>query len=236
MKLRISLAALLATVASVANAQATIQSDTGRTIISAGGQARQRTAPDRATLYFMVEPQAMSVDEASSRLPVVEKAVLDTLRRLGVPANAIQSFSSGVMPYRNSMNPSMGGPSFAGRSMIRVELSRLDQLPAITAAALAKGATSISAPTLSYSGADSVRRALLPQAFQQAQREAEALAHAAGGRLGRLIDVSTTQQPNYFNEANQMVFVSAMSYDNGQRITPTAPVMVYVTTRWVLLR
>ena len=194
------------------------------------------TVPDRATLFFMIEPQAMSVDEASTRLPIVEKAVLDTLRRLGLPAGAIQSFSSGVTPYRNNMNPSMGGPSFAGRSMIRVELSRLDLLPAITAAALAKGATSVSAPTLTYSAADSVRRALIPQAYQQAQREAEALARAAGGRLGRLVDLSTTTQPNFYNDANQLMFINAMSYDNGQRVTPSAPVTVNVTTRWILLR
>ena len=226
---------LLATVASAAGAQANLQSDTGRTVISASGQARQATVPDRATLFIMIEPQAMSVEEASNRLPVVEKAVLDTLRRFGLPAGAIQSFSSGITPYRNNMNPSMSGPSFAGRSMIRLELSRLDQLPAITAAALAKGATSISSPTYSFSGADSLRRALVPQAFQQAQREAEVIARAAGGRLGRLIDVSTTSAPNFFNEANQQVFVTTMGYDSGQRMTPSATVFVNVATRWVLV-
>jgi len=226
---------LLATVASAAGAQANLQSDTGRTVIAASGQARQATVPDRATLFIMIEPQAMSVEEASSRLPVVEKAVLDTLRRFGLAAGAIQSFSSGITPYRNNMNPSMSGPSFAGRSMIRLELSRLDQLPAITAAALAKGATSISSPTYSFSGADSLRRALVPQAFQQAQREAEVIARAAGGRLGRLIDVSTTSAPNFFNEANQQVFVTTMGYDSGQRMTPAATVFVNVATRWVLV-
>jgi uncharacterized protein len=236
MKSRLIVTVLLSAVASVAGAQASVQSDTGRTIIAANGQARQTTVPDRATIFFMVEPQAMSVDEASSRLPIVEKAVLDTLRRFGLPANAVQSFSSGVTPYRNNMNPSMGGPSFAGRSMIRVELTRLDQLPAITAAALAKGASSVSAPTLTYSGADSLRRALLPQAFQQAQRDAEALARAAGGRLGRLVDVSNAPSPNFYNEANQLVFINSMGYDNGQRISPSATVTVNVNARWVLVR
>jgi hypothetical protein len=227
---------LLSAVASVASAQSSVQADTGRTIISASGQARQATIPDRAALFFLIEPQAMSVEEASNRLTVVEKAVLDTLRRFGLPAGAIQVFNNGVAPYRNNMNPSMSGPSFAGRSMIRVELTRLDQLPAITAAGLAKGASFVNSPTYSFSGADSVRRALLPQAFQTAQREAEVLARAAGGRLGRMLDLSSTTGPSFINEANQQVYISSMSYDNGQRIIPSSTVVVSVTTRWVLIR
>ncbi len=80
-----------------------------------------------------------------------------------------------------------------------------------------------------------MRRALIPQAFQQAQREAEALARAAGGRLGRLLDVSTTGAPNFFNESNQQLYISTMGYDNGQRMTPSASVLVNVTTRWLLV-
>ena len=237
MKSRLILPIIFSAVASVAGAQASVQADTGRTIIAASGQARQATIPDHATLYFLVEPQAMSVDEASSRLPVVEKAVLDTLRRFGLPASAIQVFSSGVAPYRNNMNPSMSGPSFAGRSMIRVELTRLDQIPAITAAGLAKGATFVNAPVYSFSGADSVRRALLPQAFQQAQREAEVLARAAGGHLGRMLDVASTTGPNFIGEANQpLYYISSMGYDNGQRAIPSSTVVVSVSTRWVLVR
>jgi hypothetical protein len=236
MKSPLIVTVLLSAVASVAGAQASVQSDTGRTIIAASGQARQVAIPDRATLILLIEPQAMSVEEASNRLVAVEKAVLDTLRRFGLPANAIQSFSSGVAPYRNNMNPSMNGPSFAGRSMIRVELTRLDQLPAITSAALSKGASFVNSPTYTYSGADSVRRALLPQAFQTAQREAEVLARAAGGRLGRMLDLSSTSGPNFINEANQQIYMNSMGYDNGQRMIPSSTVTVSVTTRWVLIR
>ena len=62
MKSRLILPILISAVASVAGAQASVQSDTGRTIIAASGQARQATIPDRATLFFLVEPQAMSVE------------------------------------------------------------------------------------------------------------------------------------------------------------------------------
>jgi uncharacterized protein YggE len=215
----------------------TLSGDTNRTTIATTGQARQTVVPDHAVLTLLLEPQAMSVEEAASRLAAVERAVLDTLRRLNLPASAIQTFTSGVTPYRDRMSPSSGA-SFSGRSSIRVELSRLDQVPVVTSAALAKGATFVSPPIFTLAAADSVRRALIPQAFQQARRDAEAMAAAAGGRLGRLLDLGTggSQAVAYAEQAQaQAMFVTNMMYDTGQRSTPNSTVSVTVTTRWLLV-
>ena len=220
--------------ASSASAQVITLSDTGRTLISATGTARQLLVPNRATVMLLIEPPAMSVEEAANRLASAEKAVLDTLRQLSIPASAIQNFNSGVAPYRSNMSSNMNAPQFAGRSMIRVDVARLDQLAAITSAALAKGATSIGPATYAQSSADSVRHALIPQAYQQALREAETLARAAGGRLGRLIDVTMPAVPN-FSDQVQNVFFNNASFDNGQRSVPTSTITVTVTTRWVLI-
>jgi uncharacterized protein YggE len=210
--------------------------DTGRTLITTSGQAHVMVTPDRVVLTLLVEPQAMSVEEASSRVASVQQAVLDTLRRLNIPAGSIQSFNSGVVPYRNQMNPMASGPSFSGRSSIRVETSRLDLVPAISGAALAKGAAFVSPPNFTVSAADSVRRTLLPQAFAQARREAEALAAAAGGRLGRLVSINVTMMGTDFVERAQAMAFSNMMYDNGQRTSPSSTVSVNVTTCWTLVR
>ena len=236
MRVRIAFAtlALLALTASVTRAQT---ADTGRTLITTSGHAQSSTTPDRVILTLLVEPQAMTVEEASSRVTTVQQAVLDTLRRLNLPAGSVQSFNSGVVPYRNQMNPMAGGPSFSGRASIRVETSRLDLVPAITGAALAKGATFVSPPIFTASAADSVRRTLLPQAFQQARREAEALAAAAGGRLGRLVSTTSSQTGlDFVERAQSLAFSANMIFDSGQRIAPTTTVAVIVTTCWTLLR
>jgi uncharacterized protein len=212
------------------------QTDTGRTLISATGVVRQTLTPDRAVLVVLLEPQAMSVEEAGNRLVAVERAVLDTLRRFNLPASAIQMYNSGVMPYRNQMNPSVSGPSYAGREIVRIELTRLDMIPAVTAAALAKGASYVLAPSFTASNADSARHALIPQAFQTSQRDAEALAKAAGGRLGKLIDVTMQQTPSFPDVAQTAFLSSNIQYDNGQRSVPTSVVTASVTTRWVLIR
>jgi uncharacterized protein YggE len=227
-------AVVLVTLPMAARAQATTTSDTVRTIISATGQARASLTPDRVTLNILVEPQAMSPAEAGSRLASVERAVLDTLRHFNLPASAIQTVNGGIAPYRSNMSPA-SGPSFTGRTSIRVELTRLDMLPALTGAVLAKGATFVSPAFFTFSGADSVRRALIPQAFQAARREAQTLAAAAGGSVGRLLDLSAGMSPSSMSEQVQSVYFSGMMYDNGQRIAPVTSVIVNVTTRWLLV-
>jgi hypothetical protein len=215
-----------------------MQADTTRTIISATGQARQNVTPDRATLMIMIDAQAMSADESSSRLVTIERAVADTLRRLGLGGGTVQTFNSGVVPFRQQGMPSsmMGGPTFSGRSVIRVELTRVDQISAVTSAALAKGAASITPPIFTSSVADSVRRVLLPRALESARRDAEALATAAGGRLGRLVDVSApTALPNFLSEQNQQVYFNSMYFDNGPRPAPNSTITSTVTARWVLV-
>jgi uncharacterized protein YggE len=212
--------------------------DSGRTVISATGVARQPVTPDRANLMIMIDAQAMSPDEASSRLGTIERAVMDTLRRFNLGAGAVQSFNSGVVPYRQQGMPSsmVGGPSFSGRSVIRVDLSRIDQISAVTSAALAKGAAFITPAVFTSSGADSVRRVLLPRALEAARRDADAIAIAAGGRLGRLVDVTAPQmQAGPFGEQNQQVYFNSMYFDSGPRPAPTSAVTTTVTARWILI-
>ena len=225
--------------APAAHAQAVmLQVDTNRTVITATGQARQNMTPDRATLMIMIDAQAMSADESATRLATIERAVTDTLRRLGLVGSTLQTFNSGVVPYRQQGMPSsmMGGPTFSGRSVIRVELARVDQISSVTSAALAKGAAYITPPVFSSSSADSVRRVLLPRALESARHDAEALAAAVGGRLGRLVDVTAPNTPsNVFAEQSQQVYFNSMYFDSGPRPAPSSTITASVTARWALV-
>ena len=215
-----------------AHAQTSMQADTGRTIVMASSSARQTVMPDRATLVLWIDAQGMSVEEAGNRLGVAQRGVLDTLRRLNIPSSSIQTYDNGISPNRSSSMPPgmMGGPSFTGRSVVRVELSRADQVAAVTSAAMAKGATFAAPPSFTVAAADSVRHTLIPRAFEQARRDAEVLARAAGGHLGRLVDLSAPQTP-IIGEQNA-IFVNSYAYDNGPRAVPNTTISVTVTARW----
>ena len=70
MKSRLMFAALLPAIVSFAGAQASAQSDTGRTIIAASGQARQATVPDRATPFLMIPAVNVSSSIAGTAQPL----------------------------------------------------------------------------------------------------------------------------------------------------------------------
>lgn len=234
MRLRIAtiLGLLLAPLAHAQSILTTV--DTSRTVIFAAGRAQQAVAPDRATLTILIDAQAMSVDEASTRLSAVERAVMDTLRRLGL-GSGLQAYTGGVAPVRQVGMPTSTGATFSGRSTIRVEVTRLDQITTISTAALAKGAAFIAAPVYTVSSADSIRRVLLPRALEQAHRDADALARAAGGRLGRLLDVNAQSLPIFSDQQQSVMFAGSMYYESGPRPIPNTTVVANVTARWMLI-
>jgi hypothetical protein len=80
-----------------------------------------------------------------------------------------------------------------------------------------------------------VRRVLLPRALEAARRDAEAIAAAAGGRLGRMVDVSAPQAQGPFGELNQQVYFNSTYFDSGPRPAPNSAVTTTVTARWILI-
>jgi uncharacterized protein YggE len=97
-------------------------------------------------------------------------------------------------------------------------------------AALSKGANEISGLQFFSSRADSVRRVALANAVVQAKGEAEALAKAAGGTLGMLLELSTA------TSAIRPMFEPRMAVAKAGASTPVEPgeqtFSVSVTGKW----
>jgi uncharacterized protein YggE len=231
---------LLVPAISAAQPTATMRADTSRTIITTTGTARESFTPDKVTILVTLEAQGMSSEDAASRLTVLERAVLDTLRKSVGNRGTMTSFEYGVTPYRNPNGPPsmMGGGSFVGRGIVRVELDHADDLNRVTSAATAKGGSPTGNPAYTSSAVDSLRRVAMAKAFEQARGDAEALARAAGGRLGRLIESSSMNVANPYLDtiSNQPLFISAYGYDTGPRTVPTSTANATVTTKWELIR
>jgi hypothetical protein len=114
-----------------------------------------------------------------------------------------------------------------------VEVTHVEQIPSVIDASLAKGATNIAGVEFSISNAEDVRRDALTEAVRKARADAEAMAKAAGGSLGNLIEL-TTSEPGM-----RPVFAMAMKAPTGAAMnmpTPIEPgersVMATVTARW----
>jgi uncharacterized protein YggE len=195
------------------------------------GTALRRLAPDRATVHLTVQTKAATAGAAANTNTRAVQAVLDTLRRIGLDS-AVATASYHVGPnYEHGMareQPVRSG--YIANTVLRVRLSRLDQVGRVIDAGLAKGATGVEGLWFESSTAEEARREALADAAAAARRDAEALARSLGGSLGPLLSVTTapSNDPRRIN-----VSMGEVGMIRSTQITPTEIVIsAGVVTRW----
>lgn len=155
------------------------------------GRGEVRAAPDRATLFFAVETRATNAAAAGADNARRQRAVLDTLRKLGLTDDMLGTAGYQVSPeYAYEPNKSPRIIAYVARNTVRAEIRRLDLLGRYIDGALGAGANQISSLNFSTSREDEVRREALTAAVARAKADAEAMARAAGGSLGTLLELS----------------------------------------------
>lgn len=198
------------------------------------GTAQRRIPPDRATVMLFVESKAASAATAAAANARAVQGVLDTLRAARLDS-AVATASYNVGPNYEP-NPVRGEPQRSGyvaRTVLRVQLTRIDQVGRVIDVALGKGASGVESVWFESSRAEEARRAALADAADAARRDAEALARALGGSLGALLHTSTAgvNDPRRLN-----VMMGEIAGGRGTQITPSEIVITAgVVTRWQFL-
>ncbi|HJQ19775.1 MAG TPA: SIMPL domain-containing protein [Gemmatimonadaceae bacterium] len=159
--------------------------------IVTSGQGEVRLAPDKATISVGVQTRAATAADAAAQNSRKQRAVIDAIRARGVDATQIGTSGFAVIPetrYDKDQTPRT--VSYLVSNVVTVELRRVDQVGAVIDAALAAGANQINSLDFGLSSADSARRVALSTAVSRARADAEAMARAAGGSLGPLIELT----------------------------------------------
>lgn len=155
------------------------------------GRGEVELKPDRAQVQFSVETRASSAAAAGAENSRRQRAVLDTLQRLGIAPDQIQTEFLQVTP--EMVYPGQGLPpkvsGYVARNSVRVEVLRLEQTGILVDAGLAKGSTGIGGLQFYSSKAAEARREALSKAVVAARLDAEAMAKAAGYQLGELLEI-----------------------------------------------
>ena len=199
-------------------------------VASASGEAR--LAPDRATVLIGVETRAATATAAARENNGRQQGVIAAIVSAGVPREQISTESYNVMPDMRSDRPGQN-PVVVGyvvSNVVRVDVRRTDQVGPVIDAALGKGANRIQSLEFYSSNTDAGRRQALAEAIGKARGDAEAMARAAGGKLGPLVEASTTES------GPRPLYRLAGVSDKSAFATPIEPgeltVRVEVTTRW----
>jgi uncharacterized protein YggE len=163
------------------------------------GEGEVRVTPDRAVVSIGVQTRAPSAAAAAGDNASRQRAIIDAVKALGVTPEQLSTMNYNVHP---EMQYDQQGRvsrvvAYVVTNTVRVELRRIDQVATVIDASLAKGANQINGVEFSVSNAEEARRTALAQAVGKARADAEAMARVAGGRLGDLIELSSTAQTNY---------------------------------------
>ena len=208
--------------------------DTARAEIVNGATGEAQLVPDRATIYIGVQTRAASAAAAARDNAQRQRSVIDAIAALGVARDQISTENYSVSPEtrfeQNTQRTTVTG--YVVSNVVRVEVRRLDQLPSLIDTAIGKGANQINSLDFFSSNSDSARHVAMVQAISRARADAEVMARAAGGSLGSLVELSTS------DAGPRPVFRMAPTME--ARATPIEPGMqrlaVSVNARWRFIK
>src|SRR4051812_20939761 len=203
--------------------------------IITSAQGEVHVAPDKATVMIGVQTRAATAAQASAQNSTKQRAVIEAIRARGIAAAQIGTSSFNVIPETRYDREGQAAPrttSYLVSNVVTVDVRRVDLVGPVIDAALGAGANQINSLTFGITAADSARRVALTSAVTRARADADAVARAAGGSLGQLLELTANDtysppmpRPMFAmakTEADQSVPVEA-----GEEI-----VRASVTTRW----
>ena len=193
-------------------------------------------SPDRATIFIGVRTRGATAAIAGADNARRQRAVLDTLRALGETAEDLSTVNYNVAPeYQYAQNGEIP-PRVTGYTVtntVRAEVRKLEDVGRLIDGALGKGANEISSLQFYSSKADSARRLALMRAVVNARADADALAAAAGGSVGALIELSSSEsapRPQPRVMAAQMAAAKVTPVEAGEQ-----SFFASVSARWAYL-
>jgi uncharacterized protein len=209
-------------------------------VITTSAVGEERVVPDRARISIGVQTRATTAADASTRNARLQRSIIDTLRALGIPQELITTSGYNVYPEQDYDQTTRRAriTGYNVQNTVNVELRRVDQVGAALDAVLAKGANLVSSLSFYSSDAEGARRRALANAVQKARLDAEAIARAAGGQLGPLVELSSV---GYVDRPRPMVEMQMARGDVAAAAAPTPisegsqTISAMVTARWSVI-
>ena len=154
--------------------------------ISVSGQGEIQAEPDRASVTLGVEARKPRLEEARTEVAKTVEAILKLTRDLKVDPKHVRTTRLNVQPEYNWDNNARERHliGYYVARQIEIDLRDLDRLGQLLERAVDLGVNQIGDPQLDSSKRRDLEREALAKAVADARLNAEAVAKAAGARLG----------------------------------------------------
>jgi uncharacterized protein YggE len=193
--------------------------------INVSGQGEIQAEPDRASLTLGVEARKPKLEEARAEVSKAVEAALKLTRDLKIDPKHVRTTRINVQPEYNWDNTARERQliGYYVSRQVEVDLRDLEKLGQLLERAVDLGINQIGDPQLDSSKRRELERKALAEAVQDARLNAEAVAQAAGARLGAPRTISASSgfvSPPMPMRAKAMVAMeasdSSQSYQSGQ--------------------
>jgi len=148
--------------------------------------------PDVATVRFGIVTQAKDAEEAREQNAQASAEAMNAVRELDVPERKIKLESLRLTPAREYDRETRKyiEIGFEVSRRLVVEVEDLDQLPALIAHVVQKGANRLEGISYNLKDRESVRNDALREAVLNARKKAELMANALGSEVGEALRVN----------------------------------------------
>ncbi|MBR9991116.1 MAG: SIMPL domain-containing protein [Gemmatimonadetes bacterium] len=206
--------------------------------ISVNAQGMIEREPEQGVVLLAVESEATDARAAASANAERMTQLVAALRRAGVADRNIRTTSYELQPeYRRQIEPRNDPPQIAGYraiNMVQVTVDTVTAMGRIIDTAISSGANRVANISFRLRDPHSAHIEAVAIAMRNARREAEAVAEAAGERLGPAQSISTG---GYHAPPPTPMYARGMEMDMAQAQTPveTGTLTVVATVNVVYL-
>ena len=160
-------------------------SSTGSTITVTGNGTVDST-PDQASFDFGVTTNGATAAQALSSNSARARAIIDALKKAGIPSADIQTTQVSLWPQTSSNGKVITGYQASNSVNVTAPLGKSG---ALVDAAVGAGANNVDGPTLDTAQKSALYNKALDSALSDAKQKAQAIAGAAGLTLGTVLKV-----------------------------------------------
>lgn len=189
--------------------------------------------PDLAHLTVAIQTSASTATDAEAQNATASDKVRSQLSHAGIAAADIKTLSVQVWPqydYRSGQSVLTG---FMASNVLQITIHDLRRIGAAIDAGIAGGATSVQGITYDVTDHSAASAQALARAVKDAQTKAEAMASAAGIRLGSVVSM-TDNQPTSYPFPIIRAAVPAAAGAATQVSPPDVQLTVSVTVGWTI--
>ena len=128
--------------------------------IVTSGEGVVKKAPDRAFVTIAAESRAKTAADAQRLNTEAMTAVLDKIKAIGIPADAIQTTGYNLQPEFDYANGRQTLRDYVARNQVQVRIDTLSKTGDVITAAVATGATNVNSVQFDLKDRDVVERAI----------------------------------------------------------------------------